>query len=173
MNVHAKTGLTSVSGSHVWRRSGMGEVCGGRPPAPPRAAEGASLDIQHHRAPGAAAADPTAWEPRCPINTVELSSCQGQRTGSAAAKCSNQADLHLTFIDPICPSDLPQRPSSTSMPLATDQMTNQRMSAPRTPGNYQGSVHTAESPRPSERNEAKSPLTWTTTLRSWRPRFLY
>jgi hypothetical protein len=23
------------------------------------------------------------------------------RTGSAAAKCSNQADLHLTFIDPI------------------------------------------------------------------------
>jgi hypothetical protein len=41
--------------------------------------------------------------------------------GSAAAKCSNQADLHLTFIDPIWPSDLPQRPSLTSMPLATDQ----------------------------------------------------
>ena len=39
----------------------------------------------------------------------------------AAPKCSNQADLHLTFIDPIRPSDLPQRPSSTSMPLATDQ----------------------------------------------------
>jgi hypothetical protein len=31
-------------------------------------------------------------------------SCQVAKTrriGSAAAKCSNQADLHLTFIDPI------------------------------------------------------------------------
>jgi len=41
---------------------------------------------------------------------------------SAAPMCSNQADLHLTFIDLIWPSDLPQRPSLTSMPLATDQM---------------------------------------------------
>jgi len=47
---------------------------------------------------------------------------KAKRIGSAAAKCSNQADLHSTFIDPIWPSDLPQRPSSTSMPLATDQM---------------------------------------------------
>ena len=38
----------------------------------------------------------------------------------AAAKRSNQADLHLTFTDPIRPSDLSQRPSSTSAPLATD-----------------------------------------------------
>jgi hypothetical protein len=44
-----------------------------------------------------------------------------RRIGSAAAKCSNQADLHLTFTDPIWPSDLPQRPSLTSMPLATGQ----------------------------------------------------
>jgi hypothetical protein len=36
-------------------------------------------------------------------------------------KCSNQVDLHLTFIDPIWLSDLLQRPSLTSMSLATDQ----------------------------------------------------
>jgi hypothetical protein len=35
---------------------------------------------------------------------LTLLSCQvaeGKRIGSAAAKCSNQADLHLTLIDPI------------------------------------------------------------------------
>jgi hypothetical protein len=35
--------------------------------------------------------------------TVELS-CQvakARRIGGAAAKCSNQTDLYLTFIDPI------------------------------------------------------------------------
>jgi hypothetical protein len=35
---------------------------------------------------------------------VTLSTCQvakAKRIGSAAAKCSNQADLHSTFIDPI------------------------------------------------------------------------
>jgi hypothetical protein len=41
--------------------------------------------------------------------------------GSAAVKCSNQAAPHLTFTDPIWPSDLPQRPSLTFLPLATDQ----------------------------------------------------
>jgi hypothetical protein len=50
---------------------------------------------------------------------VDLSSAKTKRIGSAAAKCSNQADLHLTFTDPIWPSRLPQRPSSTSVPLAT------------------------------------------------------
>jgi hypothetical protein len=34
-------------------------------------------------------------------NTVDLSSCKVEPTGSAAAMCSNQADLHLTLIDPI------------------------------------------------------------------------
>jgi hypothetical protein len=63
-----------------------------------------------------------AWEPRHPIHTVVLSSCKARRIGSPAAKCSNQADLHLTFTAPIWPSDLPQRPSLTSMPLATYQM---------------------------------------------------
>jgi hypothetical protein len=56
---------------------------------------------------------------------LTLLSCQVAKSrgiGSAAAKCSNQADLRLTFIDPKRPSDLPQRPSSTSVPLATDQM---------------------------------------------------
>ena len=38
-----------------------------------------------------------------------------------AVKCSNQADPHLTFTDPIWPSDLPQRPSPTFLPLDTDQ----------------------------------------------------
>jgi hypothetical protein len=61
-------------------------------------------------------------EPRHPIHTVVLSSCKARRIGSPAAKCSNQADLHLTFTAPIWPSDLPQRPSLTSMPLATYQM---------------------------------------------------
>jgi hypothetical protein len=42
--------------------------------------------------------------------------------GSAAGKCSNQTDLHLTFTDPVRPSDLPQRPSSTPVPLSTDRM---------------------------------------------------
>ena len=41
--------------------------------------------------------------------------------GSAAAKCSNQADLHLTFIDPIRHSDLRRRPQPTATQLATDQ----------------------------------------------------
>ena len=69
-----------------------------------------------------AAPDRAAWEPRHPIHTVVLSSCKARRIGSAAARCSNQADLYLTFTGPIWPSDLPQRPSLTSMPLATDQM---------------------------------------------------
>jgi hypothetical protein len=55
------------------------------------------------------------------IHALELSSYEAKRPGSAAAKCSNQTDLRLTFIDPIRPPDLPQRPSSTSLPLATDQ----------------------------------------------------
>ena len=38
------------------------------------------------------------------------------------ARCSNQTDLHLTFIDPIRPAGLRQRPSLTFMPLATDQV---------------------------------------------------
>jgi hypothetical protein len=42
------------------------------------------------------------------------------RIGAAVAKCSNQADLHMTFINPIWPSELLQRPSLTSMPLTTD-----------------------------------------------------
>src|SRR5215469_6284274 len=41
--------------------------------------------------------------------------------GGAARKCSNQADLHSTFIDPVWPADLPQRPSLTPLPIATDQ----------------------------------------------------
>jgi hypothetical protein len=36
---------------------------------------------------------------RHPIHTVELSSCQDQTVGRAAAECSNQADSHLTFTD--------------------------------------------------------------------------
>ena len=47
------------------------------------------------------ALNPGAWEPQRPINAIELPRCQYQRRiGSAAAKCSNQADLHLAFIDP-------------------------------------------------------------------------
>jgi hypothetical protein len=37
-------------------------------------------------------------------------------------KCSNQTDLHLIVIDPIRPTDLPQRPPLTAMPPATDLM---------------------------------------------------
>ncbi len=46
----------------------------------------------------------------------------GPNGRSAAAKCSNQTDLHLTLSDPIRPTDLPQRPPLTAMPLATDQV---------------------------------------------------
>jgi hypothetical protein len=53
-------------------------------------------------------------------------SCQVAKTrqiGSAAAKCSRpMADLHLTFNDLIRPSDLPRRPSLTSVPLPTDRI---------------------------------------------------
>jgi hypothetical protein len=37
--------------------------------------------------------------------------------GSAATKCSNQADLRSTVTDPIRCSDLLQRPSLTAMNL--------------------------------------------------------
>ena len=37
--------------------------------------------------------------------------------GSAAAKCSNRNDRCATNYDPHKPSDLRQRPSSTSLPL--------------------------------------------------------
>ncbi len=37
---------------------------------------------------------------------------------SCSTKCSNQADLHPTLIDPIHTSDLPKRPSLASMRLA-------------------------------------------------------
>jgi hypothetical protein len=50
-------------------------------------------------------------------HTVDLSSCYGNRPGSAAAECSNQVSLRLTLIDRIHRSDLPQRPSSTSVHL--------------------------------------------------------
>ncbi len=53
---------------------------------------------------------------------LSYQAAKARRICCAAAKCSNQTDLHLTFIDPIRPSDLPQRPSLTSVPLATDQM---------------------------------------------------
>jgi hypothetical protein len=42
--------------------------------------------------------------PRGRPQWVTLLTCQvakAKRIGSAAAKCSNQADLHPTFIDPI------------------------------------------------------------------------
>ena len=39
----------------------------------------------------------------------------------AAANCSNQADLHLTFTDPILAFWPAQRPSSTSVSLATSE----------------------------------------------------
>ncbi len=55
---------------------------------------------------------------------LTLLSCQAtkaRRICCAAAKCSNQTDLHLTFIDPIRPAGLHQRPSLTFLPLATDQ----------------------------------------------------
>lgn len=42
--------------------------------------------------------------------------------GSAAAMCSNRTDLDLTLTEPIRRIDVPQRPSSTSVRPATDQM---------------------------------------------------
>ena len=35
--------------------------------------------------------------------------------------CSNQIDLRLTLADPFCGSDLPERPSPTSMRLVCIQ----------------------------------------------------
>ncbi len=71
-----------------------------------------------HRAPGRTA---RKARPLFRLTLLSYQVAKARRTGGAAAKCSNQADLHLTFIDPIWPSDLPQRPSLTSLPLATDQ----------------------------------------------------
>ena len=36
-------------------------------------------------------------------------------------QCSNQADSHMTLVEPICPSDVLQRPSSIAVRLAADQ----------------------------------------------------
>src|SRR6266567_834005 len=52
---------------------------------------------------------------------LSYQAAKARRICGAAPKCSNQTDLHLTFIDPIRPAGLRQRPSLTSMPLATDQ----------------------------------------------------
>jgi hypothetical protein len=100
VKVHAKTGLTPVSGSRVWRRSGMGEVWRGRQPARDPG-EGGRLDPgpTRHSAP----------PPRIPLHRtaaydsrlLSYQVAKTRRIGSAAAKCSNQADLHLTFTDPI------------------------------------------------------------------------
>ena len=67
--------------------------------------------------------DHAAWKrgTRPTLLSYQVAKTGRTAIGSAAAKCSNQADLHSTFIDPLWPSDLPQRPSLTSMPLATDQ----------------------------------------------------
>jgi hypothetical protein len=51
---------------------------------------------------------------------VTLLTCQvaiAIGSGSAAAKCSNQADLRLTPADRVRRSDLPQRPSLTALHL--------------------------------------------------------
>ena len=55
------------------------------------------------------------------LTLLSYQAAKARRICCAAAKCSNQTDLHLTFIDPIRPSGLRQRPSVTAMPLATDQ----------------------------------------------------
>jgi hypothetical protein len=52
---------------------------------------------------------------------LSYQAAKARRICCAAAKCSNQTDLHLTFIDPIQPAGLRQRPSLTFVPLATDQ----------------------------------------------------
>ncbi len=52
---------------------------------------------------------------------LSYQAAKARRICCAATKCSNQTDLHLTFIDPIRRAGLRQRPSLTSMPLATDQ----------------------------------------------------
>ncbi len=41
--------------------------------------------------------------------------------GSAAAKCSNQADLRLAHNGPVNASELPKRPSATVMQLVCIQ----------------------------------------------------
>ncbi len=55
------------------------------------------------------------------LTLLSYQAAKARRICCAAAKCSNQTDLHLTVIDPIRPAGLRQRPSLTSMPLATDQ----------------------------------------------------
>jgi hypothetical protein len=59
---------------------------------------------------------------------LSYQAAKARRLCCAAAKCSNQTDLHLTFIDLIRPTGLRQRPSLTSMPLATDQKVGGRVS---------------------------------------------
>ena len=60
--------------------------------------------IQHHRAPGTTAPDRAAWEPRHPINAVELSSCHDQTDRQCSSKVQQPgrltSDLHrpdMTF----------------------------------------------------------------------------
>jgi hypothetical protein len=61
--------------------------------------------------------------------------------GAAAAKCSNQADLHLTFTDPIRRSDLPQRPSMTFTNLICIERFPEHATAAPSMGNRIGSAH--------------------------------
>ena len=65
---------------------------------------------------------PVATESGARLTLLSYQATKAKRICGAAARCSNQADLHLTFTDLIRPSDLRQRPSLTAVPLATDQV---------------------------------------------------
>jgi hypothetical protein len=55
--------------------------------------------------------------------------------GSAAPQCSNRTDLHVTLADLLHSSDLPERPSSTSMRLVCIQMATLSPCTPRASAN--------------------------------------
>ncbi len=102
-------------------RAGMRKGFGGEDHQPRvGTAKNAGLDYPAPSRTRAAAPDRAAWEPRPRLTLLSYQVAKTRRIGSAA-ECSNQTDLQLTLIDPIRPSDLPRRPSLTSMPLATDQ----------------------------------------------------
>lgn len=91
------------------------------------------------------------------------------RGSSAAPKCSNQTDLHLTLTDPLHSSDLPQRPSLTSMRLVCIENVRARQGLLFLNGTHGSGPGQVAPERPRARNGARQVLRWHTALQGRHP----